>query len=205
MQEIRYQADAVRYIYSGPAGLLEFRAFATLTGVIDVLIFHQPGCDAESCDTECDCEFTAGQEIGIAWDLAGNADAAVWGELARRAVAAAVREVPQPPCEPSAEQRGFAARLRAVGEQMERDGEFTPLTNMFDLEAVPGPVIVAARRTILACWSDDRSLKQATEAAAEIVMRQAVLKHGFTPDKARRRGLFVLAVGARMASDASPY
>lgn len=124
MQEIRHTADALSFIYGGPAGLLEFRIIGTKTEFFSVLVIHIPGCEAEGCDDDCDADFLPGDEIALAWRVAGFDDAAVWSELARHAVAVDLADVPQPPHEPSADARAFAAHARQVANEMAAEGYF---------------------------------------------------------------------------------
>lgn len=124
MQEIRHTADALRFIYGGPAGLLEFRIISTMTEFFPVLVIHIPDCEADGCGDDCGAEFLLGDEIALAWRVAGFDDAAVWAELARYAVAADLADVPQPPHEPSADARAFAAHARQVAVEMAAEGYF---------------------------------------------------------------------------------
>lgn len=116
MQQIRHTAGALRYLIDGPAGLLEFR----ITPNLAALIHHEPACGGDGC--HCDFLAQVGEEIAIAYRLGG--DDAVWQELNIQAVAAEVYTIPQPIHEATADERGFAAVLRAEGQQMVDEGRF---------------------------------------------------------------------------------
>lgn len=123
MQEIRHSAEAARYLYGTPQGILEFRALPTATATIEALILHAIDCDGEGCDPDlCDAEAIDGGNIALSW-LAGD-DAGVWYELALYAVGREVAETQQMPHEPTADERALLGRLRAEGQQMVNEGNF---------------------------------------------------------------------------------
>ena len=203
MQETRHNADNLRFIYGGPTGLLEFRMIAGRTGVTPVLIWHTDGCDAEHCTDDCDCEFTDGQEIAIARELSSN-EQTIWSELARRALAADLADVPQPPVEPSADQRALIARARTVGEQMAREGYFSnPDTERVDLTTIPDNLIDSIKAGIEHSWADGVSLEDAILSAAEAMYRQ-VLDRGGDKARAERLAFVVVEVGAQMQAAINP-
>ncbi|MFI2663333.1 hypothetical protein [Micromonospora carbonacea] len=125
MQEIRHTAGQVRYLYGTPTRILEFRALPTATTTIETLIVHVPACNGDQCAAhgwDCDAE-TPGDTITLAW-WAGD-DAGIWAGLAAYAVAQDINSIPQPPVEPSHEQRALIGRLRAIADRMTNNsGDF---------------------------------------------------------------------------------
>lgn len=203
MQETRHSSKAARYVYSGPAGLLEFRSFPTTTTIVDVLVIHRPDCDAEHCNEECDAEITLGENIALAWRL-DNTDQAVWDALARHAVIDAVADVPQLPHEPTADQRALIGRARAAGEEMVAEGAFEPGPHI-DLSNVPGPLIAKAKAEITRVWlASEISLEDAITHVAATAYASSRAR-GRTEGEAERFGLFMAEVGAEMVAALNPH
>ncbi|WP_328344696.1 hypothetical protein [Micromonospora sp. NBC_00421] len=123
MQETRHTVDSVRYLYSTPTGILEFRARPTNTTIIETLIVHIPQCDGDQCAAfDYDCDAENGADIALYWAAGG--DAGVWYGLAEYAVAQEAATIHQGPHEASHEQRAFRGRLIAEGRRMETDPDY---------------------------------------------------------------------------------
>ncbi|MFG1846828.1 hypothetical protein [Micromonospora carbonacea] len=118
MREIRHTNGQVRYLLGNPTGVIEFRALPTATTTIETLIVHTPACNGDQCaahDWDCDAE-TPDDNITLAW-WAGD-DTGIWVGLAAYAIAQDISSIPQPPTEPSHEQRALIGRLRAIADRM---------------------------------------------------------------------------------------
>lgn len=105
----RHTADSLRYLLDSPAGILEARIRADHA----FLVHHQPDCDADHCDDQCDAETGQGDEVALMFQASGS-DNAVWAILRDHAIRADLADLPQPAHEPTFAQRDFAARLAAT-------------------------------------------------------------------------------------------
>lgn len=184
MQETRHEGSELRFIISGPNGLLEYRA----TPAFAALVIYEPGCNGEQCDVDCDAE--NGDEITLAWQAADHDDNIIWRELARVAMQQELANIPQPPHEPSAAGRAFSARLRHVGEEMAREGQFKPAAVDAGVEAVIMRYVV----------EEGQPLNEAIVSAAADTY-QAALARGCNKAQADRLGMYVASVGAILADD----
>jgi hypothetical protein len=119
MHTTRHDADHLRFLSTGPAGLLEARITPTFAAVIH----HLAECDGEHCaNLDCDAEIGQGNAVATAWQLDG--DEAVWTELNAIHTRHEIAAIANVPHEPTAEQRDLAARLWAEGERVAAEGSF---------------------------------------------------------------------------------
>lgn len=111
MQETRHTADNLRYLLNSPAGIIEARLRADHA----FIVHHQPGCDAEHCNDECDAEIGQGAEAALMFQASGS-DNTIWAILREYALRADLADISQPPHEWTEQTRQFAAHLIASGE-----------------------------------------------------------------------------------------
>lgn len=68
-----------------------------------------------------------------------------------------------------------------------------------DLRQLPGPILLDAKRRILAAWTDGRSFVEAVDVAA-VERRTEAIRQGGHPNAAALAEQFIRAVGEAMAA-----